>query len=274
MTEVDTTSRGAVAAPRPSFLGDAAVLSGRAVRLMWRDPAALVFGLFFPVVMLLLMTLGFAEVVMPGQGYRAYVNFSLPLFVVMGVVFAALGTAVAAYHDLHSGMDSRLRAMPMARSAPLLGRVAADAVRNLATALVVTAIGYGLGFRFGTGPLSVLAFFAVPVLFGVAIAWFMVAVAVVAGSAETAISVINTLFLVLSFLSTGFVPADSLVEWAQPLAAVNPLSSVIDTMRALAHGGELAGPLLGTLAWTVGLTGVFGVLAVRGYRRDREGMRG
>jgi ABC transporter DrrB family efflux protein len=217
------------------------------------------------------MTLGFAEVVMPGRSYTDYVNYSLPLFVVMGVVFAGLGTAVATYHDLHSGMDARLRTLPMARSAPLLGRVAADAVRNLATAVLVAAAGFALGFRFEAGAGRAVAFFVVPVVFGFAIAWFMVAVAILSSSAETAISVINALLLVLSFLSSGFVPVGELASWAQPLAEVNPLSSVIDAMRALAHGGALAEPLLRTLAWTVGLTAVFGTLAVRGYRRGPAG---
>lgn len=255
---------------RPSFLGDAAVLTGRALRLMWRNPGAVVFGSFFPLTLLLLMTLAFADVMMPGLGYAAYVNYSLPLFVVMGVVFSALGTAVVVYHDLHSGMDSRLRTLPMARSAPLLSRVVADAVRNLITAVLVAAVGMALGFRFDTNPWPVLGFFVVPVLFGFGIAWFMVAVALVARSAETAVSVINIVLLVLSFFSTGFVPAEKLADWAGPIAAVNPLSHVIEAMRALAHGGSLAGPLLWTLVWTAGLTAVCGSLAVHRYRRQGE----
>ncbi|WP_020494733.1 ABC transporter permease [Sciscionella marina] len=257
-------------AARPEFFRDAALLAGRAVRETFRSPATIVLGSFFPLVMLLAMTLGFADVVLPGRGYAGYVNYSLPLFIVMGVVFAALNTAVATYRDLHGGMDARLRTVAIARSAPLLGRVGADAVRNLATTVLVFLLGFALGFRFAAGPLAILGFFLLPVVFGFGIAWFMVAIAMRAKSAETAISLVNVLLLVLSFLSTGFAPKGSLAGWAEPIAAVNPLSSAIDAMRGLAHGGELTGPLLATLAWTVALTAVFGAVAVSAYRSRGE----
>jgi ABC-type polysaccharide/polyol phosphate export permease len=78
---------------------------------------------------------------------------------------------------------------------------------------------------------------------------------------------LNAALLVVSFLSTGFVPQHDLPGWAQPIAEVNPVSSVVEAMRTLAHGGAVAGPLLSSLVWSTGLTAVCSVLAVRSYRR-------
>lgn len=252
---------------QPDVVADAWVMIGRTVRLTLRDPAALVLAVFVPVVLMLLMTAGFAEIVRPGAGYSAYLDFSLPLFVLMGIVFAALTTAVLTVRDLNSGMDSRLRTFPMARSAPLVGRIAGDLLRNAITVVTVVAIGLGLGFRFHTNAVSVLGFFVLPLVFGIGVAWCMVAVAVRARSAESVVTVLNAALLVLSFLSTGFVPLDALPGWAQPVAAVNPISSVVEAMRVLAHGGDLAATLPAALAWPVGLTVVFGAVSVRGYRQ-------
>ncbi|WP_018656797.1 ABC transporter permease [Actinomadura flavalba] len=253
-------------APRPAVLGDSALLAGRALRLLWRDPAALYLSAFFPLILLLLMSVSFAEIVLPGRSYREYVDLSLPLFVAMGVVFAALNTARALHEDVHGGMDDRLRTLPVAGVAPLLGRIAADTVRNALTVAIVVVAGIALGFRFTTGPLHVVAFFAVPLLFGFGVAWFMCLLAVRVTSAETAGAALNALLLVLSFLSTGFVPGDDLASWARPIAAANPLSAVVEAMRVLAHGGALTGPLLRAAAWTAGLTLVCAPLAVRAYR--------
>lgn len=252
---------------RANVFGDALVMIGRSVTVSRRTPSAVVSATFLPVILLLTMTAGFAKIVDPAGSYADYVNSVLPLLVVMGVVLSSLTTGVAAYQDLHSGLDDRLRTMPMARSAPLIGRIVGDAVRNLATVVVVVALGVALGFRFGTSPFAILGFFVLPLVFGVGFAWLAVALAIRAGSAESVASVLNAVLLTLTFLSTGFVAMDDLPGWAQPIAQVNPVSSVVEAMRALAHGGPLMTPLISSLAWSAGLVGVFGGLAIRGYRQ-------
>ncbi|MBH0779304.1 ABC transporter permease [Nocardia bovistercoris] len=249
-----------------------AALTGRAVRVTLRDPALIGPATLFPVILLVLITVSFGTLVAPGGDRADYVNYSLPLFAVMGILFAGLGTAMTAFADLHSGFDARLRTMPISRSAPLLGRVLGDGVRNLITLIVVVLVGYALGFRFSGPAAGTIGFFLLPLVFGSAVAWVMVAFAVRASSAEAVTSALNALLLVASFLSTGFVPRAQLPGWVQPIAAANPVSSVVETMRALASSGAIAEPLARASAWTVGLTVVFGVLAVRGYsRHDSRG---
>ncbi|MFT4286483.1 ABC transporter permease [Nocardioides sp.] len=249
--------------PRPSLWTDTLVLAGRQVRLMARSPQTLVLTAIFPLILLCLLSVSFATVVMPGAGYAAYVDYTVPLFATMGITFATLSTAIAAHADRTSGFDDRLHTLPISPLAPLAGRILADTIRNLATVLVVTVAGVALGFRFTEGLLGVAGYLLVPLVYGFGLAWLMVAVSMAAKSAEAAVSALNALLLVASFLSTGFVTHDDLPGWAQPIASANPVSHVIGAMRGLAHGGEVAGDALSTLAWSLGLTVVCGLAAVR-----------
>ncbi|WP_446222520.1 ABC transporter permease [Nocardia sp. IBHARD005] len=253
--------------PRPHVLIDGWALTIRAIRVTLRNPVLLMMATFFPLILLVLMTVSFGSLVAPGGSRADYVNFSLPLFAVMGIAFAGLGTAMTTFDDLHSGFDRRLRAMPIARAAPLIGRIAGDTVRNLITLLAVIGVGYLLGFRFTGGMLGVIGFLVLPLLFGTGVAWMMVAIAVYAKSGEAVGSALNAILLVASFLSTGFVPRQDLPSWIQPVAAANPVSSVVEAMRGLAASGPVAAPTWRALAWTVALTVVFATLALRGYRR-------
>lgn len=253
--------------PRPNILIDGWTLTLRAVRVTLRNPFLLMMATFFPLILLVLMTVAFGSLVAPGGSRADYVNFSLPLFAVMGIAFAGLGTAMTTYDDLQSGFDRRLRAMPIARAAPLIGRIAGDAVRNLITLLAVIGVGYLLGFRFTGGALGALGFLALPLIFGTAVAWMMVAIAVHAKSGEAVASALNAILLVASFLSTGFVPRQDLPSWIQPVAAANPVSSVVEAMRAMAAAGPVASPMWRALAWTVALTLIFATIAIHGYRR-------
>ncbi|MEE3851325.1 ABC transporter permease [Gordonia sp. LSe1-13] len=250
---------------------DIAVMTRRGVTLMVRSPMTLSTSAFMPIILLLLLSVSFGSVVMPGAGVSDYVQFATPLFVTMGVAFGAISTAVAAQQDRISGFDDRLRTLPISPVAPLAGRIIADIGRNLVTLLLVTIVAIALGFRFDNGPAGVVIYIVLPLIFGFGIAWFMVFIAMIADSAESAASMLNAVMLVLSFLSTGMVPLEDLPGWAQPVASANPVSHVIGAMRDATTSGEsvLGADAAITVVWSVGLTIVFGYLAVRAYRRAR-----
>lgn len=253
---------------RDDLIRDTAAMARRALLLTRRAPTTLFVSWVFPVLLLVLMSASFARIVMPGASFGAYVDHALPLFVAMGITFGTLPTAVAVHADRAGGLDDRLRTMPVAPAAPLLGRVLVDAARNLSTVTVVTAVGIALGFRFDSGIGGVVGYVAAPLLFGFGLAWPMVALAMRTRSAEATSSVANAVMLVLSFLSTGFVPLGDLPAWTQPIARVNPISQLVEAMRAFAHGdAPPLPPLLATCAWAIGLTVVFGTVAVRTARR-------
>lgn len=254
--------------PRPRAIADTLVLARRSVTVVFRTPTVIIANAFLPVVLLSVMTASFAKIVMPGADYSDYVNQVLPLFAVMGLVFASVDTGLAAHKDLHSGMDSRLRAMPMSRFAPLTGRILGDAVRNLMTLMILLAVGVGLGFRFTAGVLPAVGAVALMMLFGSCFAWIPMLAALISKSAESMATVLTGLLLVLSFLSVGFVPLDDLPAWAQPVARINPVSSVVEAVRALAHGGPTAAPVLKTLAWSAVIAIGFGALSLKRYRKE------
>lgn len=262
-------SRGADGLPRAAVISDAAALTWRAVLVTLRNPVLVLSAVFFPLILLLLITVSFGSLVAPGGDRADYVNFSLPLFAVMGILFAALGTGLSTFTDLESGFDSRLRTLPIARSAPLIGRIVGDGLRNMITLVIVVLTGYALGFRFTEGFLATVAFFLLPLAFGSAVAWVMIAIAVRVRSGEAAGSALNAILLLASFLSTGFVPKSDLPEWIRPVAEANPVSAVVEAMRGFSGGGPIADPLTRALFWIAGLTVVFGWLAVRGYRRHK-----
>lgn len=250
---------------------DIAVMTRRGITLMLRSPMAMSTAALMPIILLLLLSVSFGAVVMPGAGVRDYVQFATPLFVTMGVVFGAISTAISAQQDRISGFDDRLRTLPISPVAPLAGRIVADVGRNLVTLILVTAVAMMMGFRFDNGIGGVMCYLFLPLVFGFGVAWFMVAVAMVADSAESASSLLNALLLVLSFLSTGMVPRADLPGWAQPVASANPISHLVEAMRVGATpGSQIATTDAAvTVAWSVGLTVVCGFFAVRAYRKPR-----
>lgn len=257
---------------RPNLLLDTALMTGRAFTLMRRSPTTPMVAVAFPIILMLFLSVSFADVVMPGVGFAAYVEFTTPLFIAMGITFATLSTALDAHTDRLSGFDDRIRTLPVAPLAPFAGRVLADAARNLVTVVTVTAVAAVLGFRFGegAGALDVLGFVAFPVVYGFGVAWFMIAVAAWVRSAESVNALLNAVLLILSFLSTGFVPIDDLPEWSQPIARANPISNLVEAMRGFAAGAVDVGAVAATLAWSVGAASVFGTIAIVLSRREKR----
>lgn len=267
---IGTTRSGTpVGAPRPALVADAITMTERSIRIVLRTPAGIVSSIFVPVVLTLVMTAGFAKVVSPDASYADYFNRIQPLFVIMGIAFGSIGTGIGAHLDLNTGMDARLRTLPMAPSAPLIGRIAADAMRNLITIVVITLVGVALGFRLRAGVLPALGAVGIAVFVGIAFAWFAISVAVRAKTAEVVASMLNGIILILSFLSAGLVPVADLPGWAQPIAENSPITAAVEAMRALTQGGETAGPVLRTLVWFGAISVVASILAVRGIKRHR-----
>jgi ABC transporter DrrB family efflux protein len=129
------------------------------------------------------------------------------------------------------------------------------------------AVGYLVGFRVHTGVVEVLAGVLLTLLFGIAAGWAMLYVALSTRTAEATQAIGQTLLFVLTFLSSAFVPIDTMPGWLQPVARVNPVTAAVDALRALLVGGSAQGPVLLTLAWVAGILLLFGTLGVLRYRR-------
>jgi ABC-type polysaccharide/polyol phosphate export permease len=170
MTAATTAAATARTGSPGSVLANIATVTARDLYRLVRVPTLLAFATAQPVMFVLLFTYTFGGAIKPA-GVDRYVDYLLPGIFVLAIAFGASQTAVAVADDVTSGMIDRFRALPMARSAVLAGRIAADAIRNLFVLALMTGVGYAIGFRFHAGPAASLAVLGLAMLVGVAFSW-------------------------------------------------------------------------------------------------------
>lgn len=252
------------------LLGDVAVITGRNLRRLVRVPTLVVFATVQPVLFVLLFTYVFGGAIHP-PGIEHYVDFLLPGIFVLAIAFGASQTGVAIADDLATGMIDRFRALPMTRSAVLAGRTVADAVRNLFVLLLMTGVGYAIGFRFHAGPVAAAGAICLALLIGVALSWINALVGLLVHDAETAGLAGLMPVIVLVFTSSTFVSVATMPGWLQAFAKVNPVTVTVDALRALVLGGPTAEQVWQALGWIIGLLVVTIPVAVHQYRRTTAG---
>lgn len=255
-----------------NIVRDTLVIAKRNLRTLLRQPQLLVFATIQPVLLVLLFNYVFGgalEVGLPGG--LDYLQFLLPGIMIQVVAFGTQQTAVGMAQDLSLGILDRFRALPMARSAVLGGRVLADAVRIAWTALLITGVGALLGWRYEDGLVSALLAFVLVVGFGLAMSWITAWIGMSVGNPEAAQSAGIVWIFPLTFASSAFVQIDTFPGWLQAFARVNPITIFVDTTRALLLSGpgfEVTADLIWqTFAWLAGILAVFAPLAVAQYRR-------
>jgi ABC transporter DrrB family efflux protein len=238
--------------------------------LVWlRVPAYIVFTVIQPIMFVLMFRYVFGGAI-PVKVPGGYVNFLMPGIIGQTAAFATFGTAIALAQELKKGVIDRLRVMPMARSAVLAGRLVADTGRMSVTILIIVAVGYAVGFRFSNGVGPAIGMVVLALVFGLAIclvaAWTGLAI-----GDEESVQAFGMIWLFpLTFVSSAFVPIQSMPGWLQAFAKNQPVTYVINAMRSLAigkPGGPLEPSLWQALAWIAGIFIVFSPLAVRAYRR-------
>jgi ABC transporter DrrB family efflux protein len=235
--------------------------------LVWmRVPAYLVFTVIQPVIFVLMFRYVFGGAI-PVNVPGGYVNFLIPGIVAQTAAFASFGTAIALAMELKKGVIDRLRSMPMARSAVLAGRLVADTGRMTVTILIIVGVGYAVGFRFLNGFFPAVAMVLLAIVFGVAICCISAFTGLAIGDEES-VQAFGLIWLFpLTFLSSAFVPISTMPGWLQAFANNQPVTYVVDTMRALALGGPVEANLWKSVAWLAGIFAVFLPLAIRAYRR-------
>jgi len=247
-------------------VSDTLTITRRNLLVWMRVPAYIVFTVIQPVMFVLLFRYVFGGAI-PVHTTGGYVNFLMPGIIAQTAAFASFGTAIALAQELKKGVIDRLRSMPMARSAVLAGRLVADTGRMLVTILIIIGVGYAVGFRFenGAGPAVLMVVLAT--VFGLAICCVSAYTGLAIGDEES-VQAFGLIWLFpLTFLSSAFVPISTMPGWLQAFANNQPVTFVVNTMRALALGGPLAGNLWKSIVWLAGIYIVFVPLAVRAYRR-------
>ena len=247
-------------------VSDTLMITKRNLLVWMRVPAYIVFTVIQPVIFVLMFRYVFGGAIHAGN-VGGYVNFLIPGILAQTAAFATFGTAIALAQELKKGVIDRLRSMPMARSAVLTGRLVADTARMSVTLLIVLGIGYAVGFRFTNGFVAAVAMLLLAVVFGVAICCIAAYTGLAIGDEES-VQAFGLIWLFpLTFLSSAFVPIATMPGWLQAFANNQPVTYVVDTMRALALGGPVWDSLWKSVLWLAGIFVVFVPLAVRAYRR-------
>jgi ABC transporter DrrB family efflux protein len=248
-------------------LSDAWVLTWRNLTVWRRVPAYLVFTIVQPMIFTLLFRYVFGGAI-PTEGIPGgYVNFLLPGVIGQTAAFATFATAIALAIEAQKGVIDRLRVMPIARSAVLAGRLAADAVRMLITLLTIVGVGYLVGFRFLGGPGSAIGMIALAEAFGLTICCVSAYIGL-AIRQEEAVQAFGMIWLFpLTFISSAFVPVETMPGWLQAFAVNQPITHVVNALRSLSLGTPMGDNLWISLVWLAGILVVFVPLAVRAYKR-------
>jgi ABC transporter DrrB family efflux protein len=244
--------------------GDTWVMAKRSLLRIRRQPDLLVGYTVQPVMFVLLFVYVFGGAIStPGFDY---VDFLLPGILVQSMVFGGFVTALGLSDDMKKGLMDRFRSLPMSRAAVLTGRTLADAVTNVIQLVVMIAVGLVVGFRFHTDVPKILAGIALLLFIGYAFSWVFALIGLVSSSPETANAVGFIFLFPLTFVSSAFVPVQSMPSWLQPFAENNPFTTMVDAVRALFIDTPAGNDIWGAVLWCVGIVVVFGALAIMRFR--------
>jgi ABC-2 type transport system permease protein len=254
------------------FVTTALAVAKRTVLQFLRTPQLIVVSSIQGAMFLLIFRYVFGGAI--DAGPVPYVDFLVPGFVVTGVLFSGMGASAGVADDIDKGFFDRLRSLPVSRTALLGGRALADTVLVTWGLVITIAIGFLIGFRLHGSAGQALAAFGLCVLYGFAFTWVFICIGLMAGSAQAAQGM-SLLVFPFTFISSAYVPVDTMPSWMQPIAEHQPITAMVNAVRSLTLGSpELAGLdgtmssyIVTSLLWCVALVVVFAPIAVARYRK-------
>jgi ABC-2 type transport system permease protein/oleandomycin transport system permease protein len=266
-----TSSTTSADVPHHNSLGyavrDVLTLARRNLLALFRIPTAVVFAMIQPVMFVLLFRYVFGRALGSAVPGGVYVNYLVPGILVQTTIFGAIGTAIGLAEDLQRGLIERFKALPMARMAVLGGRTLADSARNVMVLIIITGVGFLVGFRPHGGFTPYIGACLVMLLFAYCLSWGFAFIGLAAPNSETAQAMTFPLIFPLTFASTIFIPLDKLPTWLQGFANNQPVSEATDAVRGLMLGTPVGNSVWVALIWSVGLIAVLAPLAVNQFRK-------
>lgn len=250
------------------FVRDTTALLKRSLRHVTRSVDTIITTAVMPIAFLLLFVYVFGGAIDTGSGVGAgnYVDYLLPGILLMTVATGISYTAFRLFLDVKGGIFERFQSMPIARSAVLWAHVLTSLVANLISLVVVVLVALLMGFRSGAGPLSWLAVAGMLLLFTLALTWLAVIPGLTAKTPDGA-SGFSYPLIFLPFLSSAFVPTDSMPGPVRAFAEHQPVTSIVDTIRKLLAEQPVGNDIWIAIAWCLGILVVAYALAVTTYHR-------
>jgi ABC-2 type transport system permease protein/oleandomycin transport system permease protein len=247
------------------LVSDTLIVAERNITRIRRAPDILTAFTIQPVMFLLLFVYVFGGAInTPGYAYK---DFLLPGIMVQNIAFGGFVTAIGLNEDLSKGLIDRFRSLPMARSAVLAGRTLSDIGTNLMSIMVLLITGLIIGFSFHANALEIVGGIGILLLWGYAFSWVFALLGMLVASPEAANSLGFIAVFPLTFISSAFVPVESMPDGLRWFAEVNPFTIVVNAMRALWIGAPAGNNVWGAVVWSLVILAVFAPLAVRRYRR-------
>jgi ABC-2 type transport system permease protein len=246
------------------FFSDMGVMLGRSMRHIFRSLDTIITVTIMPIAMMLLFVYVFGGAIQTGTDH--YVNYLLPGILLIAIASGIAYTAYRLFMDMQSGIFERFHSMPIARSAALWGHVLTSLVSNAISVVVIILVALVMGFR---SPAGVLAWFAVAgilALFTLALTW----IAAIAGLSATSVDGAGAFsypILFLPFISSAFVPTQSMPAGVRAFAENQPVTSIVEAIRALLSNQPVGNHIWVALTWCVGVTLVAYLFAMRVYRK-------
>ena len=246
------------------FYGDTTALTGRSLRHILRSPDTIITTAVTPVALMLMFVYVFGGAI--DTGSASYVNYMLPGILLITVASGIAYTSYRLFMDMQGGIFERFQSMPIARSSALWAHVLTSLVANMISLVVVIGIALLMGFRTGAGVLAWLAVAGILILFTLALTW----VAVIAGLSAKTVDGAGAFaypLIFLPFVSSAFVPTDTMPGPVRWFAENQPVTSIVNTIRALFAQQPVGGDIWIALAWCVGILVLAYVAATAVYNR-------
>ena len=246
------------------FLGDMGVMLGRSMRHVFRSLDTVLTVTITPIAMMLLFVYVFGGAIQTGTAN--YVNYLLPGIMLIAIASGISYTAYRLFLDMQSGIFERFHSMPIARSTILWGHVLTSLVSNGISVVIIILVALVMGFRSSAGVLSWLAVTGILALFTLALTW----IAMIAGLSATSIDGASAFaypIIFLPFISSAFVPTASMPPVVRVFAENQPVTSIVDAIRALLSNQSAGNDIWVALAWCFGIMLVAYIFAMRVYKK-------
>jgi ABC-2 type transport system permease protein len=249
-----------------NVLRDTVILFGRSMRHIQRSPDTIITVAVMPIMIMLLFVYVYGGAIKTSTGTDNYVNYLLPGILLISIASGVAYTAYRIFLDTQKGIITRLHSMPVSRSAVLWGHVLTSLVSNAISLVIIILVALVMGFRSGANLTAWLAAAGILVLFTLALTWLAVIPGLTAKTIEGA-SAFSYPLIFLPLISSAFVPTATMPTSVRVFAEHQPVTAIVNSLRALLGGQPVGTDLWTALAWCVGVTILAYFFAMRAYKR-------
>ncbi|GLV60121.1 transport permease protein [Dictyobacter sp. S3.2.2.5] len=249
---------------RKHFFIDMSVMLGRSMRHIFRSMDTIITVTIMPIAFMLLFVYVFGGAIQSGTAN--YVNYLLPGILLIAIASGISYTAYRLFNDVQKGIIERFRSMPIAPSTMLWGHVLTSLVSNAISVVVIILVALIMGFRSSAGILSWLTVIGILALFTLALTWIAVIPGLTAKSTDGA-TAFSYPIIFLPFISSAFVPTRSMPFVVRVFAENQPVTAIVDAIRALLANQPVSQNIWIALAWCIGILLVAYIFAMRAYKK-------